>query len=102
VLDRPVAADRYADCRETGSFILIDPEPCDTIGMGMVESLTPTEGRGLPRHSAKLSGLIRATETHGRSIAKAISWRQRTGGRCVRYRGVWVLVGKWCPSLWLA
>jgi sulfate adenylyltransferase subunit 1 (EFTu-like GTPase family) len=30
-LDRPLVADRYVDCRETGSFILIDPESCDTM-----------------------------------------------------------------------
>ncbi|MGH6770223.1 MAG: sulfate adenylyltransferase subunit 1 [Xanthobacteraceae bacterium] len=36
-LDRPIAADRYADCKDTGSFILIDRESCDTIGMGFVE-----------------------------------------------------------------
>jgi hypothetical protein len=74
-LDRPVAVDRYADCRETGSFILIDPESCDTIGMGIVETIEPAEARGLTRHRRSLSGLIRATETHGRSIAKAVSWR---------------------------
>jgi sulfate adenylyltransferase large subunit len=74
-LDRPVAVDRYADCRETGSFILIDPESCDTIGMGIVETIEPAEARGLARRSTTFSDLIRATETHGRSIAKAISWR---------------------------
>jgi sulfate adenylyltransferase large subunit len=74
-LDRLLAVDRYADCRETGSFILIDPESCDTVGMGIVETVQPIETRGLGSTSRKLSVLIRATETHARSVAKAISWR---------------------------
>jgi sulfate adenylyltransferase subunit 1 (EFTu-like GTPase family)/uncharacterized membrane protein len=75
MLDRPIAVDRYADCRETGSFILIDPESCDTVGMGIVETIEPAQSRGLPRQGAKLSTLVHAAETHGRSIAKTISWR---------------------------
>ncbi len=35
-LDRPIAFDRYAANRETGSFILIDRESYGTIGMGLV------------------------------------------------------------------
>jgi sulfate adenylyltransferase large subunit len=74
-LDRPLAVDRYADCRETGSFILIDPETCDTVGMGIVETMQPAETRGLARAGTRLSKLVCATETHARSVAKAISWR---------------------------
>jgi hypothetical protein len=82
-LDRPLAADRYADCRETGSFILIDPESCNTVGMGTVETIQPIEARGVARVQNKLPSLIRATETHARSIAKAVSWRATgsPGGR---------------------
>src|SRR5262249_8889775 len=36
-LDRVIAADLYAESKETGSFILIDPESYDTVGMGFVE-----------------------------------------------------------------
>ena len=36
-LDRTIAADRYSDCKDTGSFVLIDRETCDTVGMGLVE-----------------------------------------------------------------
>jgi len=72
---RPLAVDRYADCRETGSFILIDPETCDTVGMGIVETIQPAEARGPARAGTRLSKLICATETHARSVAKAISWR---------------------------
>jgi sulfate adenylyltransferase subunit 1 (EFTu-like GTPase family) len=38
-LDRPIALDRYADCKDTGSFILIDPETYDTVGMGCIEDV---------------------------------------------------------------
>ena len=38
-LARPIAVERYADCKETGSFILIDPESYDTVGMGCVETV---------------------------------------------------------------
>jgi len=37
--DRPVAADRYSECKDTGSFILIDPESFDTVGMGCIERI---------------------------------------------------------------
>jgi uncharacterized membrane protein len=70
--DRPIAADRYADCRETGSFILIDRESCDTVGMGIVESMG---AQALKGKRSSLSDLIHAAETHARSVAKAISWR---------------------------
>jgi sulfate adenylyltransferase large subunit len=36
-LDRLVAVDPYTESRETGSFILIDRESFDTVGMGFVE-----------------------------------------------------------------
>jgi sulfate adenylyltransferase large subunit len=42
-LDRPVAFDRYADGKDTGSFILIDRESYDTVGMGFVQQ---APGRG--------------------------------------------------------
>jgi sulfate adenylyltransferase large subunit len=74
-LDRLVAADRYADSAVTGSFILIDPESCNTVGIGMVEAMRPYENRSRPSRKATLKGVFRATESHGRSIAKAISWR---------------------------
>jgi sulfate adenylyltransferase large subunit len=67
-LDRPIAADRYAQCRDTGSFILIDPETYDTVGMGCVEEV-------LALRPAAKGKLGRWTETHARSLAKAVSWR---------------------------
>lgn len=75
-LDRPLAVDVYAHCRETGSFILIDPESCDTVGMGIVWNTQPAQAISLAQNNkTTLSDLIRATETHGRSLVKAISWR---------------------------
>jgi len=77
-LDRPIAADRYADCRDTGSFILIDPETYDTVGMGCVEEISAGQGarRSATKSRNAVGGkLARWTETHARSLAKAVSWR---------------------------
>jgi uncharacterized membrane protein len=82
-LDRPVAADPYADNKETGSFILIDPESFDTIGMGFVQECADAGGR-FARLRRALASLrfrgtqrtnVRTQESHFRSIAKAVSWR---------------------------
>ena len=71
-LDRLIAADRYLDCRDTGSFILIDPDTGDTIALGIIEAVkTPAVGTA----GANILHLIRSTEIHARSIAKAVSWR---------------------------
>jgi sulfate adenylyltransferase large subunit len=74
-LDRRIAADRYADNKETGSFILIDPESYDTVGMGMVVEVLHAESAQPTRIGAVITDLIRSTESHARSIAKAASWR---------------------------
>lgn len=71
-LDRQIAVDRYADSRDTGSFILIDSETGDTVALGVVEAVKPAV---LRTATTNLRRLIRSTETHARSIAKAISWR---------------------------
>jgi sulfate adenylyltransferase large subunit len=70
-LDRVIAADRYADSRCTGSFILIDQETGDTVALGIVESEVPA----VAVTRSTLVRLVRSTESHARSIAKAISWR---------------------------
>ena len=36
---RPIYCDRYVDCRETGSFILIDPATSQTVAAGTIESI---------------------------------------------------------------
>lgn len=80
-LDRPVAVDRYAECKETGSFILIDPESFDTVGMGCIEQIHEPPRRRWPLRlksksaNARHKKLQRWTETHARSLAKAVSWR---------------------------
>jgi uncharacterized membrane protein len=72
-MDRLIAVDRYTDSRDTGSFILIDPETGDTLALGIVEAVKPLPAaRGV---KGILLRLIRSTETHARSIVKAISWR---------------------------
>jgi len=83
-LDRPTAVDRYSDNKETGSFIVIDPESYDTVGMGLVEQAKGREARVdrlrtrlgimVPAKTASLKSQ-RSSESHIRSIAKAISWR---------------------------
>ncbi|MBV8525584.1 MAG: DUF2061 domain-containing protein [Acetobacteraceae bacterium] len=74
-LDRCIATDRYADNKQTGSFILIDPESYDTVGLGMVDEVLPAGNRRPTRIGAAITDLIRSTESHTRSIAKAASWR---------------------------
>ena len=72
-LDRPIAVDSYADSRDTGSFILIDSETGDTLALGTIEAVKPPQA--ISRVTGILLRLIRSTETHARSIAKAMSWR---------------------------
>jgi sulfate adenylyltransferase large subunit len=74
-LDRRIAVDLYADNKETGSFILIDPESYDTVGMGMIDEVIQADSQRPARISGAIAGLIRSTESHARSIAKAASWR---------------------------
>jgi uncharacterized membrane protein len=76
-IDRPIAVDRYAECKDTGSFILIDPETYDTVGMGCVEGVSGVQSAAAARKRTAVIGgrLARWTETHARSLAKAVSWR---------------------------
>ena len=85
-LDRPVAFDRYSECRDTGSFILIDRESCDTVGMGLIEDEAPSLQAGsspgrVPADARAGEGagrrqlFGRAGERPWRSLLKAVSWR---------------------------
>lgn len=81
-LDREVAVDRYAAGKETGSFILIDPESYDTVGMGCIEETEanrPPVAQRLPRwlpFGERAAGAVALwTSTHARSLAKAVLWR---------------------------
>ena len=44
VLSRPIAADRYSDNRQTGSFIIIDRVTNNTVGAGMIVDVAAREG----------------------------------------------------------
>ena len=62
-LDRPLAADRYDQNRETGSFILIDAETHDTVAMGLVENAVApaaTLAAGAHQHHRPCRGARRA------------------------------------------
>jgi sulfate adenylyltransferase large subunit len=77
-LDRLVAVDRYADGRDTGSFILIDPETCDTVALGTVEAVKPSGSMAARSNLAGQSNLVefvRSAESRARSAVKAVTWR---------------------------
>jgi sulfate adenylyltransferase large subunit len=93
-LDRQIAADRYADQKDTGSFILIDPESCDTVAMGIVEGMVQEE-LASSRHKPVVTH-VGWTETKARSMAKAIGWR------AVGSVGTFVVAGLATGSLKLA
>jgi sulfate adenylyltransferase large subunit len=93
-LDRQIAADRYADQKDTGGFILIDPESCDTVAMGIVEGTFQEEAPSLARKPA--IDEVGGTETRARSLAKAIGWR------AVGSLATFVVVGLATGSLKLA
>ena len=70
-LDRFIAMDRYSDNRETGSFILIDSESGDTVGLGIIETTKPSPlqprqtfiiSSDRPRHMQGLSSRLSVGE----------------------------------------
>jgi sulfate adenylyltransferase large subunit len=71
-LDRLVAAEPYAHGGDTGSFILVDPETCDTIALGIIEAVQP---QGARTATPKLLNFVRSAETRARSAVKAFTWR---------------------------
>jgi sulfate adenylyltransferase large subunit len=96
-LDRPLAADRYDQNRETGSFILIDAESHDTVAMGLIENAVTTGAQAPMRTSilgkiaVRAARLLGANESHRRSIAKAMSWR--TTGSIDTFVVSWFITG---------
>ena len=54
---------------------MIDAETFDTVGLGIVETINPGANQDVASAKTVLLGFIRATESHARSAAKAISWR---------------------------
>ena len=81
--DTPVVAERYADSRDLGGFILIDRDTSATVAMGLVTELQSAEAAADPTaaHEARHGvGGIKAyiaqpVESRWRSLAKAVSWR---------------------------
>ncbi len=47
VLTRPIAADKYAENRQTGSFIVIDRVTNNTVGAGMIVDVAAREGEAV-------------------------------------------------------
>jgi sulfate adenylyltransferase large subunit len=81
-LDRPIGFDPYAESRETGGFILIDREGCDTVGIGLVsagvEPQPKDAGAGEEEAVAPAASsrwLTPALEKPWRSFIKTVSWR---------------------------
>ena len=67
---RPLIADRYAENRGTGSFILIDPATNFTAGAGMISEVLGHHAPSSPRPSAaeRLARLARAASTEADAI----------------------------------
>jgi hypothetical protein len=60
-LVRPIALDRYADNRVTGSFVLIDPESNSTVAAGMVKQVETSEATQSPETSEAVTAEERAS-----------------------------------------
>lgn len=70
--DRPISIDRYANCKITGNFALVDPQSYNTVG---ISCAFPQQSKSTIAQKTAIGGtLARWTETHTRSLAKAISW----------------------------
>jgi sulfate adenylyltransferase subunit 1 (EFTu-like GTPase family) len=56
-LDRLVGADAFWDIKDTGSFILIDAESYDTVGMGLVKAVSGQAPHARNAHASWLRRL---------------------------------------------
>jgi sulfate adenylyltransferase large subunit len=77
-LDQRVAFDRYADSRDTGSFIFIDRESYNTVGMGMITDAprpASTEAKTQRRRLERIHAFAQPSERRTRSLIKSVSWR---------------------------
>jgi len=84
-LDTPVVAERYADSRDLGGFILIDKDTSATLALGLVAMRSAPQSATIapdaepveaPMSAPVLTRLItKPAETAWRSLAKAVSWR---------------------------
>ena len=83
-LEAPVAATAYADCRDLGSLILIDPLTNDTAGLGVIERIGGSGGAGersaLTALRPALACLdIVAADADDAAIIRGLSWRALSG-----------------------
>ena len=92
-LDRPIAVEPYAQNRETGGFILIDPETFETVGLGTVTAVGEArkEAAQTRARSSWFGFLRRGSDSHRRSFAKAVSWR--TTGSIDTFVLAWIITG---------
>lgn len=77
-LDQPIAFDRYADNRDTGSFIFIDRESYNTAGMGMITDAPRPASMDVKTHKRRLERIhafAQPSERRMRSLIKSVSWR---------------------------
>ncbi len=80
--DTAVVAERYADSRELGGFILIDRETSETVALGMVKDVVTAAQAAEPKGEAEDANpathtrwITKPADTRWRSFAKAVSWR---------------------------
>ncbi len=63
-LMRPIAVDLYRHNRNTGAFILVDPETNSTVAAGMIHAIHDSTAQGKPLHGS--SGPLTAEERSAR------------------------------------
>ncbi|MCX7298210.1 MAG: GTP-binding protein [Hyphomicrobiales bacterium] len=90
-LDRPLAADRYDDNRDTGSFILIDAETLDTVAMGLIEGATSSAPNKTVSSKIEERTHLFGTPRKRRSFAKAVIWR--TAGSVATFAIAYYITG---------
>jgi sulfate adenylyltransferase large subunit len=79
--DTPVVAERYADSRDLGGFILIDRDTSATVALGLVSARNvaaalPADAAPAASAPAGIGALItNPVESRWRSLAKAVTWR---------------------------
>ena len=106
-LERSIAYDSYADSRELGGFLLIDPETFDTVALGLVQdarepmreaptAMAPT-AKALAVTTPAPTEAPMATESTLRSVYKTISWR--VVGSIDTTLVAWLLTGSFRASL---
>ena len=73
--DAAIVAERYADNRTLGGFILIDRESSETVALGLMRDLVPQAPVEVDGSHGLTRWIARPVEKSWRSLAKAVSWR---------------------------